>query len=204
MPPLKTSLLLNSSLNRENGKSEDREYRTNSALLKGSTEIYRGVEVRTDMEVIHTKYYNNQNEKWEEDIKIDISFDLREDLKYYFRNENDWIKSEQDDQQGASVPHQAFDGKIRQLITYRPAEQLFLTLDNKVEYGDIPDVTYSCRIGWVPVPKIRLETRYQYKDKYFSSEMNVNITKTLKFRIKYTYPSDDQVISFRFTLKTYH
>jgi hypothetical protein len=198
MPPVKTSLFLSSTLNRENGKPE---YRTNSALLKGSTEVYRGVEVRTDFEVDNTRNYYDQDEKWEEDLKLDASFNLRDDLKYFFRNENKWTKYNQE------IPIHTFDGNIWHLITYRPADQLFLTIDNKIEYGDIDNVTYSYRIGWVPAPKLRLEGRYQYAeatdDKYFSSEMNINITKTLKFRIKYTYPaSDDQVVSFRFTLKT--
>jgi len=197
MPPLKTSLTLSSSLNRENGNLQ---YRTNSALLKGSTEVYRGVEVRTDLEIDNTRDFYDQDEKWEEDIKVDTSFDLRDDLKYFFRNENKWTKYNQE------VTIRTFDGNIWHLITYRPADQLFLTIDNKLEYGDIDNVTYSYRIGWVPAPKLRIEARYQYAeaadDKYFSSEMNINITKTLKFRLKYTYPSDDQVISFRFTLKT--
>ncbi|MEW5800841.1 MAG: hypothetical protein AB1847_01935 [bacterium] len=203
MPPLKTSLLLSSSLNEINGEPD---YRMNSALLKGSTEIYHGVEIRTDFELINAKDYNDHDEKWEKDIKFDASFDLRQDLKYYFRNENDWISIEQKDQEGERTTVDTFDGEIWHLITYRPADQLFLTFDNKLTYGDTHTVTYSYRVGWVPVPKLRLEAQYQSSDtneeKYFSSEMNFNITKTLKFRFKYTYPSDDQVVSFRFTLKT--
>jgi len=197
MPPLQTSLTLSSSLNRENGKAG---YRTNSALLKGSTEVYRGVEVRTDLEINNTKDFSSQDKEREENLKIDTSFDLRDDLKYYFRNENDWKTSYQE------TPIRIFDGNVWHMITYRPADQLFLTIDNKLEYGDMPQTAYSYRIGLVPAPKLRLEARYQYsdvsEDKYFSSEMNIDITKTLKFRVKYTYPSTDQVISFRFTLRT--
>ncbi|MEW6380639.1 MAG: hypothetical protein AB1611_13675 [bacterium] len=200
MPPLKTSLLLSSSLTKDNGRLE---YRTNSALLKGSTEVYRGVEIRTDFEVINTKDFQDQDKKWEENIKIDTSFALREDLKYYLRNENRWIRQDQGEEL-SSV--RTFEGEVWHMITYRPADQLFLTLDNNIEYGDIDERLYGLRIGWLPVPKVRLEARYQTaeteEDEYFSSEMNINMTKTLKFRIKYTYPSDDQVISFRFTLKT--
>jgi len=200
MPPLKTSLLLSSSLSKNNGQSE---YRTNSALLKGSTEIYPGVEVRSDFELINTKDYQDRDKKWEEEIKIDTSFALRDDLKYYLRDENRWT---QFDQGGGVSSVNTFEGELWHMITYRPADQLFLTLDNKIEYGDIKNKYYNYRIGWVPVPKLRIEARYQTaeetKDKYFSSELNIDMTRTLKLRIKYTYPSDDQVISFRFTLKT--
>ena len=199
MPPVKTSLLVSSALNKKNGQL-DRQ--TNSALLKGSTELYKGFKVRVDLQLIDTKDYEGDT-TLEKNVKIDAGLDLRDDLKYYFRNDNTWTEQKQ---RGLSSDNK-FEGEFWHFITYRPIDQFFLSIDNKIIYGDNPDDSYSYRIGWAPAPKIRLEARYQSaseqdRDKYFSSEVNINITRTLKLRIKYTYPSEDQLISFRFTLKT--
>jgi len=198
MPPLKTSLLVSSAVNKKDGRL-DRQ--TNSALLKGSTELYKGFELRIDLQLIDTKGYEG-DKTLEKNIKIDAGLDLRDDLKYYFRNDNNWTEQKQKE-----LSSDKFEGKFWHFITYRPVDQFFISIDHKINYGDYANDSYSYRIGWAPAPKLRLEARYQSasdqdRDKSFSSEMNINITRTLKFRIKYTYPSEDQVISFRFTLKT--
>ena len=194
MPPMNTSLLFTSSLHKTDGEPR---YRSNSFLLKGSTELYKGFEIRTDLEFINKRNYDNDggyDDRHEENFRIDASLDLRQDLQYYFRTENTW---EED----------AFDGKFWHLITYRPVDQFFLTLDHTIDYSyPKNDSSYSFRVGWAPVPKLRFEGKYQSNnegaEETVSTKININLTKTLKFRLEYEYPSDDQVISFRFTFRT--
>lgn len=199
LPPVNTSLLFSNSIYKTDGQEQ---YRTHSMLLKGSTELYPGVEVRADGEISHKEYADGV-EDLIENIKIDTSFVLRNDLKYYLRDENEW--SSVKDDEGHSTDD-GFTGELWQLVTYRPVDRFFLTFDHKLEYGDIGNITYGYRIGWAPFPKLRLEARYEADDggdgEYLSSELNLSLTKTIKFRIKYTYPSKDEVVSFRFSLKT--
>ncbi|MGA1874188.1 MAG: hypothetical protein ACMUIA_01120 [bacterium] len=198
MAPVSTSLLLSSTLHKINGEP----YRMYSASLEGAAELYRGFELRTDFEINHKKGYDG-SETLMETIMVDAKLDLRDDLTYYFRNENEWTPRYK--QEG--LPNERkFQGEVWHLITYRPIDQFFLTFDNKLKYGDIDKFFHNYRIEWAPAPKWRLEARYQSEnlggDKSFSSEVNINLTKTLRLRIKYTYPTEDEIISLRFTIKT--
>ncbi|MGA1823571.1 MAG: hypothetical protein ACMUIP_02830, partial [bacterium] len=182
-------------------------------LINAGAIIYRGVDLNCDLERLErdTKRYDDPNREEEKEREwradMDLSFDLDRSTKAIMRQEARWTEN------GRTSDNTEFDGSVRFNLIYRPVEIFMLDLETKLNY-DGEDQTYSARMGWQPAPKLNFDFRYQRREitdsttgtdseDYYFTEMNLSISKTLRFQIRYQYPTEDQLIAVRFVLRTW-
>ncbi|MGA1791049.1 MAG: hypothetical protein ACMUIM_06160 [bacterium] len=204
MYPINTSLLVSNSTEESMGGGADpnmgsRQTKTWSFLLTGSTTIYQGVDLDLDMGLSRRRNYKDNSRRLAERLDTHINLNLLPSLKGSIRQELEWTKDH-----GGTIERNDFEGSLETKLIYRPVETFMLDVGN-TQYYDGEDSGYQLNFSWGLTSKVELDGRYQSstkdREEYFSGELDINMTQTIRLELRYQYPTDDQIMKVQFTIR---
>jgi len=196
MYPLRTSLLLSSTTDRSEG---ERQNHTLSMLLTGFTTLYRGIDLDMDAGITQRQNFTDDSKRLEERLDTHLNLDLMPGLKSSVKQKAEWIQD-----RGEGYEGRTFNGDLETRIIYRPVETFLCDAAYTLDYGGEGD-SYEFSIGWRPTSKLEFDVRYQSGDNnsssFFSGEMDLKVSQTIRLNMRYQHPTTDQSIKLRLTIR---
>ncbi|MFH0924398.1 MAG: hypothetical protein V1872_01985 [bacterium] len=164
---------------------DDLETRSNSILLQEFLALYKEVDLRLDLKNTMTNNYYDDTKSNSSGIASELKMRPIRPLTLTIRNENEWTKDTAND----SAETKTEEGHFEPSATYRPIDELYISVSYDLSYIDNPATIQTYRLGWIPTNKLQYETSYEYdneeKTATFDNNLDWNISSYMKVSTSY-------------------
>ena len=143
------------------------------------------MDLRCDYKNSRSKNYDNNTKSSRNGVGAELKMKPYRPLTITIRNHNDWTTQTAED----GMETKTTEGNFQPSTTYRPVDELYLSANYNISYGDTSSTLQTYRLGWVLTPKLQYEASYKYDNDansdVFDNSLNWNISRYMKFDTSY-------------------